>query len=138
MAKLIARLLAAGSFLGSNPDSRHLSKIQNGRHKQRSGQHSLVRQNNIQKKDHPYNFKIFIELRHIAKRTTYSYDTSFSNIVCLSAEPQSFWPRLILFWFLPTRYICISATSLFFIYILFRIFLNGASLSFIIKEMVYY
>ncbi len=31
-------------------ESRHLSKIQNGRHKQRSGQHTLTHQKNIQKK----------------------------------------------------------------------------------------
>ncbi len=37
-----------GSSQGSNPDT--LSKIQNGRHKQRSGQHTQARQKNIQKK----------------------------------------------------------------------------------------
>jgi len=37
-----------GSSLGSNPDT--LSKIQNGRHKQRSGQRTLTRQKNIHKK----------------------------------------------------------------------------------------
>jgi hypothetical protein len=31
-------------------ESRHLSKIQNGRHKQRSGQHTLARPKNIHKK----------------------------------------------------------------------------------------
>ncbi len=36
-----------GNSLGSNPD---LSKIQKGRHKQRSGQHTLARKKNIKTK----------------------------------------------------------------------------------------
>jgi hypothetical protein len=39
-----------GSSLGSNPDSRQLSKIENGRQKQRNEQHNLARQKIIQKK----------------------------------------------------------------------------------------
>ena len=43
--KLVARLLATPRF-----ESRHLLKIQNGRHKQRSGQHTLARQKNKKNK----------------------------------------------------------------------------------------
>jgi hypothetical protein len=39
----------SGSSLDSN--AAHLSKIQNGRHKQRSGQHTLARQKNIKKRN---------------------------------------------------------------------------------------
>jgi hypothetical protein len=43
VAKLVARLLAIyGSSLGSNPDISQ--KFKNGRHKQRSGQHTVARQ----------------------------------------------------------------------------------------------
>jgi hypothetical protein len=41
MVKLIARLLAT-AVMGF--ESKHLSKIQNGRRKQRNGQHTLARQ----------------------------------------------------------------------------------------------
>ncbi len=42
VAKLVERLLAILQLSGF--ESRHLSKIQNGRHKQRSGQHTPARQ----------------------------------------------------------------------------------------------
>ncbi len=51
MAKLAARLLATAALSGF--ESRHLSKIQNGRHKQRSGKHPLFKKrkkNNYLKK----------------------------------------------------------------------------------------
>jgi hypothetical protein len=38
------------NYLGSNPDIPQKKKIINGRHKQRSGRHTLARQKNIQKK----------------------------------------------------------------------------------------
>jgi hypothetical protein len=59
----VAHLLASGSSLGSNLDSRHLSKILNGRHKQRSGQHSLTRQKNIYKK--VFNYLVIILVFHL-------------------------------------------------------------------------
>ncbi len=43
MAKLVAHLLATAA-LCMGFESRHLSKVQNGRHEQRSGQHTLTRQ----------------------------------------------------------------------------------------------
>ena len=44
-AMLVAHLLITASSLGSNPfETRHPSKIIIGRHKQRSGQHTLVSQ----------------------------------------------------------------------------------------------
>jgi hypothetical protein len=47
---LISQIDASFTNLLSNIDeSRHFSKIQNGRHKQRSSQHTLARQKNIQK-----------------------------------------------------------------------------------------
>jgi hypothetical protein len=46
MAKLVARLLDMDTWIRqlSRFESRHLSKTQNRRHKQRNGQHTLVRQ----------------------------------------------------------------------------------------------
>jgi hypothetical protein len=48
VAKLVARLLAKAALWVRI--SSHLSKIQNGRHKPRSGQRTLARQINIQKR----------------------------------------------------------------------------------------
>ncbi len=48
VAKFVAHLLATAGQL-SGFGSRHLPEIQNGRHKQRSGQRTLARQKNIQK-----------------------------------------------------------------------------------------
>jgi hypothetical protein len=50
VARFVARLHATAVPPGLNQDSRHLSKIQNGRPKQRHGQHTPARQKNIQKK----------------------------------------------------------------------------------------
>ncbi len=46
VANLLERLLLRQL---SGFESRHLSKIQNGRHKQRRGQYTLARQNNLKK-----------------------------------------------------------------------------------------
>jgi hypothetical protein len=50
MAKLVARLLASAALWVRMIDSLHLSKIQNGRHKQRSGQNTLARQKILEKR----------------------------------------------------------------------------------------
>jgi hypothetical protein len=42
IAKLVSGLLVTASFVGSNPDIP--KKPQHGRHKQRSGQHTVARQ----------------------------------------------------------------------------------------------
>jgi hypothetical protein len=54
--------------------SRHLSKIQNGRHKQRSGQHTLAHQKNIQKK---------------------FMDTLISTLLVISRSERLFDPRAV-------------------------------------------
>ncbi len=58
VAKSVARQLATASTLGSNPDIPQ--KIINGRHKQRSGRHTLARQKKIKKKKKLLTVLVFL------------------------------------------------------------------------------
>jgi hypothetical protein len=83
-------------------ETRRLSKIQNGRHKQRSDQHTLARQKNRQKKVHIYRYRysvhtdprippIFSFSQLIHQRPD-NYDKPEDTGTSLSPDPDSLNP----------------------------------------------
>ncbi len=64
-------------------ETRHLSKIQNGRHQQKSGQQTLARQNNIQKR--PSRNRLASGIVFIWALGSYPFlncDTEYANVWC--------------------------------------------------------